>query len=86
MESTVLVMQGLVKRAKNHLTHNNMSYVGHFLFASKHGLICIKAGILLLVHSILPCFFEKAGSRLIHRLEKVFTERENKINESKSNI
>ena len=76
-------MQGLVKRAKAHLDHNNMTYREHFLFAFTHGLVCIKAGIFLCTHSILPCFFEKVGSRLVHKLEKVFVEREiEKSNES----
>jgi hypothetical protein len=69
-------MQGLVKRAKAHLYRNNMTYSEHFLFAFRYGLQCIKAGIFLCTHSILPCFFERAGSRLVHKLEKVFVERE----------
>lgn len=76
MESKILVMQGLVKKAKNHLDRNHMTYYGHFLFAFGYGLQCIKAGIFLCTHSLLPCFFEKAGSRLVHKLEKVFVERE----------
>jgi len=68
-------MQGLVKKAKNHLRHNNMSYWKHFLFAFRYGLVCTKAGIFLCIHSILPCFFEGAGSRLVHKLERVFVER-----------
>ena len=69
-------MQGLVKKARNHLTKNNMSYYRHFIFAFGYGLVSIKAGILLCLHSILPCFFEHAGSRLVHKIEKVLTERE----------
>lgn len=76
----------LIRIAKKHLEHNDMNYVQHFVFAFYNGLLCIKAGIFLCVHSVLPCFFEKAGSRLVHRLEKIFIEREIEINEPKSNI
>jgi hypothetical protein len=76
-------MQSLVKKAKNHLRHNSMSYSEHFAFAFGYGLVCTKAGMLLCVHSILPCFFERAGSRLVHKLERIFVERESEINEPK---
>lgn len=79
-------MQGLVKKSKDHLNHNNMTYSQHFNFAFGNGLVCIKAGLFLCIHSIFPCFFQKTGSRLVHRLEKIFVEREFEINESKSNI
>jgi hypothetical protein len=76
-------MNKLIQKARNHLVKNNMSYYGHFVFAFGYGLVSMKAGILLCLHSILPCFFEHAGSRLVHKLEKVFIEREDEL---KSNI
>lgn len=57
-----------------------MTYCGHWTFAVSHGLSCIRAGLYLITHGILPCFYEKAGSELIHELEKDFVERENIIN------
>ena len=69
-------MSGFVKKAGEHLAKNKMSYCRHFIFAFGYGLVSIKAGILLCLHSILPCFFEHAGSRLVYKIEKVFTERE----------
>lgn len=72
-------MQGLVKKAKDHLSRNKMTYCEHFIFACGYGLQCIKAGICLCYHSIFPCFFEHTGSKLVHKLEKVFTERENEL-------
>lgn len=86
MESKVLVMQSLVKKSLNHLHKNQMSYCEHFLFAFGYGWQCIKAGLYLIVHSIFPCFFERAGTILVHKLEKVFLEREFEINEPKSRI
>lgn len=80
------MVEKLIDQCEDHLKHNNMTYVEHFRFAFFHGLVCLKAGFLLCVHSILPCFFQKAGSRLVHRLEKVFIERESEINEFKFHI
>ena len=65
-------MQSLVKKAKKHLSKNNMTYLGHMKFALGHGLICIKAGIMLCVHSAFPCFFERAGSKLVRHLKMSF--------------
>lgn len=79
-------MINLIKKAKHHLQQNEMSYFGHLSFAIFYGFVCIKAGIFLCIHSVFPCFFQKAGSRLVHKLEKIFLEREAEINESKSGI
>tara|TARA_B100000902_G_scaffold284953_1_gene270948 strand:- start:2334 stop:2555 length:222 start_codon:yes stop_codon:yes gene_type:complete len=70
----------LRKRWNEHLNKNNMTYWQHLKFAVFHGLCCIKAGIYLCIHGFLPCFRRKAGERLVHRLEKVFTEKENELN------
>jgi hypothetical protein len=72
-------MQGLVKKARNHLAKNNMSYCTHFIFAFGYGIVSIREGVLLCLHSIFPCFFENAGSRLVRKLEKVFVERKNEL-------
>jgi len=77
------MVEKLIDQCEDHLKNNNMTYVEHFKFASLHGYLCIKAGFFLCVHSIFPCFFQKAGSRLVHKLEQVFIERENEINELK---
>jgi len=80
------MVEKLINQCEEHLKNNHMTYTEHFRFSSFHGCLCIKAGFLLFAHSILPCFFQKAGSRLVHRLEKVFIEREHEINELKSDI
>lgn len=74
MESKILVMQSLVKKAKEHLKQNNMTYSEHFVFATKYSIVCIKASFFLLIHSIAPCFYAHAGSRLVRKMEKDFTE------------
>lgn len=47
------------------------------MFAVCHGLMCIFAGIMLIIHSIFPCFFEKAGSNLVKKLNLSFDRHEN---------
>lgn len=78
-------MQSLVKKWYNHLSQNNMTYCGHFKFAVGHGLTCLKAGCYLIIHGIFPCFYQHAGSELVHELEKVFTDREHLLEDCKKN-
>jgi hypothetical protein len=55
-----------------HLNKNKMTYCEHLLFASGYGFACIKAGGYLIIHGLFPCFYKKAGSNLIHALDKAF--------------
>lgn len=64
----------LYARTKEHLKENNMTYREHWKFAISHGFLCIEAGILLIVHSFFPCFFERAGSILVKRLNRSFNQ------------
>tara|TARA_B100001094_G_scaffold232266_1_gene227110 strand:+ start:248 stop:475 length:228 start_codon:yes stop_codon:yes gene_type:complete len=73
-------MQSLVKKWKDHLNNNNMTYWQHLKFAVGHGVCCIKAGLFLCVHGLLPCFRRRAGERLVHRLDKDFIEHKNNVN------
>ena len=70
----------LRKKWKDHLKENNMSYLQHLIFAVGHGLVCIRAGVYLCIHGLLPCFRRRAGTKLVQRLEKVFTERNYELN------
>ena len=74
-------MQSLVEKAMNHLKKNRMTYFSHMKFTLSRGLICLKAGTMLCVHSFLPCFFEKVGSKLVKYLKLSFDrqEKEKKI-------
>lgn len=49
-----------------------MTYCEHLMFALGYGFVCVKAGWYLIVHGILPCFYQKAGSNLIRTLDKAF--------------
>lgn len=60
----------------DHLKENNMTYVEHMIFAMFYGSCCLLAGLYLIVHSVLPCFFETAGSDLVRKLNKRFNTNE----------
>lgn len=64
----------IIKQSLEHLKENKMTYRQHLVFASIHGIRCIKAGVLLIVHSILPGLFPKTGSTLVKKLNKSFTD------------
>ena len=63
----------MFRRSRDHLRRNRMTYIGHMRFASWHGAACIRAGIMLLVHAVVPGVWETAGGRLLGRLLKDFT-------------
>lgn len=67
-------MSSLVNKWCEHLKKNDMTYCEHWMFAVGHGLQCIKAGLYLIIHGLFPCFFQSAGSNLIHKLDKSFNE------------
>lgn len=60
---------------QKHLVENDMTYLQHFRFAAFHGFICLVAGFCLIVHAILPCLFQTAGSDLVQSLAIVFKKR-----------
>ena len=67
-------MQMIIKKSVEHLDQNNMGYWEHLRFAASHGIRCIKAGVLLILHSIIPALFPRTGSILVNKLNKDFTE------------
>ena len=64
----------VIKKSVEHLKENNMGYWKHLRFASGHGIRCIKAGFLLILHSFIPALFPKTGSVLVNKLNKSFTD------------
>lgn len=64
----------LLLRAKAHLAHNRMTYWQHFRFAAGHGVGCLKAAALLIAHALAPCFFPRAGSKLVEQMSRDFVE------------
>ena len=66
----------MISRSRDHLRRNRMTYLGHMRFAASHGAACIRAGIMLVIHSLAPCWFERAGSNLVRRLRESFDRHE----------
>lgn len=64
----------MIRSSLKHLTQNHMTYWQHFLFASCHGLGCLKAGFCLIFHAIIPAIFPTTGSVLVQDLNKSFTD------------
>jgi hypothetical protein len=63
----------LIKKWTDHLKDNNMTYIQHLIFALFYGVCCLLAGLLLIIHSVFPCFFPTAGSNLVKKLSKRFS-------------
>ena len=66
----------MIQRSRDHLRHNRMSYTGHMRFAASHGARCIRAERMLMVHSLAPCWYQRAGSDLVRRLRESFDRHE----------
>jgi hypothetical protein len=64
----------MIKKSIDHLKENNMSYTQHFVFAITHGVKCIKAGLFLISHAVIPALFSKTGSNLVNQLNKNFVD------------
>lgn len=58
-----------------HLKENKMTYFQHFKFAALYGLLCLIAGLYLIIHAIFPCWFQTAGSDLVQSMTIVFKQR-----------
>lgn len=72
-DSRRLQLLTMIKKSIEHLKENKMSYIEHFIFASTHGYKCIHAGLLLILHSLIPSLYPRTGSKLVTRLSKSFT-------------
>lgn len=64
----------MIKQSLEHLKDNKMTYWQHFLFAFGHGIGCLKAGLCLICHAIIPAVFPTTGSLLVEELNKSFTD------------
>lgn len=75
----------IIDRANNHLVENNMTYREHLKFAVSHGFLCLKAGLFLIIHGFFPCFFERAGSILVKKLNRSFNQHKKDVKIVKNN-
>jgi hypothetical protein len=69
----------MIKKSLEHLKQNKMTYIEHLAFAFYHGCGCIKAGFLLIIHSIIPALYPKTGSKLVTKLGRSFTQHKKNI-------
>jgi hypothetical protein len=53
-----------------HIKQKETTYYYHFLRASSMGFQMFKGGLCLIIHSILPNYFQETGSRIIKNLHK----------------
>ncbi len=58
-------------RSSKHLASVNETYFQHQRFAFKFGLICIKAGLMAMIHGVVPAYFESRASETVKRLVAV---------------
>ena len=65
-------IRDIYNKGIDHLKQNNMNYWQHLLFACFYSYICLVACLLLIIHAILPCFFQTAGSDLVKKLAQRF--------------
>lgn len=54
-----------------HLNEVDESYLEHFSFAFSVGIIAIIAGLLSIVHALIPSFFTKSAGDAINYLSNV---------------
>ena len=66
-------MKTIIEQWNEHLKENRMTYRGHWKFAVGHGLLCLKAGLYLIIHGFFPCFYQRAGSELVSKLAEDFS-------------
>ena len=62
----------MLTQSREHLRRNGMTYASHMRFAAFHGAACIWSGLLLLVHAVVPAWFQAVGSTLVRRLSQSF--------------
>ncbi len=54
----------------DHIKQKETTYYQHFLRASSMGFQMLRGGVCLMVHSVLPNYFQETGSRIIKNLHK----------------
>lgn len=58
----------MIKRSLQHLRDNNERYFQHQRFAIGYGVDCLKAGLMAIIHGIIPACFETTASEKVQAL------------------
>ncbi|MDG1286072.1 MAG: DUF6356 family protein [Rickettsiales bacterium] len=58
----------MIKKSRQHLTDTGEAYFHHQRFALRYGLSCFAAGIMALIHGLIPAFFQTTASEKVTEL------------------
>ncbi len=58
----------MFQESKTHLSSVKESYFEHMFVAFRYGFSCIVAGVMALIHGLIPACFQEAASRKVQRL------------------
>ena len=69
----------MIKKSKQHLYSVNESYFKHMKVAVKVGLNMILAGLMALIHALIPGIFQSNASNKIRELYEFINKQDNLI-------
>jgi hypothetical protein len=75
-----LSLRGIKEKSQLHLDNLNESYWQHMGFALGIFFTLLSAAFLLLIHTLIPAFFECSASNRIHKLSDAMRARQNRTN------
>jgi hypothetical protein len=58
----------MIKSSRKHLQEAREDYFHHQHFALRYSLTCFHAGIMALIHGLVPAWFERSASQKITEL------------------
>lgn len=59
---------GIFSKSRAHISSVEESYFQHLCFAFKYALKCFHAGLMALIHGLIPAFFETGASDTVKKL------------------
>jgi hypothetical protein len=77
------MLAGVYHKSKKHLVGAKETYWQHFFFASGVGFRLFKTSLAILVHSIVPAFFEHSGSDTVCGLHDVLAKKRDQVKNCK---
>jgi hypothetical protein len=68
-------MSDIVKKSQQHLTDMNESYWEHLYFAAIFAVQLFGASLAVIIHALIPAFFQYTGSKTIKSLHETLQKR-----------
>ena len=62
-----------------HLKYAKQCYLSHLYDAINYSYQSFHAGIVFIIHGLLPCIYTSSGSMIIHNLNEVIIEKKNNL-------